>query len=274
MKIGMLDYDLNEWHAENYPDFFRRFGDGRAEVSYVYAIIDGEKKNRRQWAEEHGVTLCSTIEEIVARSDGLIVLSPDNPEFHPVLSEQALASGKRVFIDKTFSSDYAEAKAMFDRADAHGTPCYSASALCFADEYKPLIGKADAVSSIGVAAYPNYAVHQIDPILSVMREKADCVWTDEPGERFNIVFESGRAADFRMNQSHYAMTVTHGGKTSSVTLKKDFWSNCIREMSRFFTTGELPIDHDQTLEAMAIREAGLKAMERPGEKIYLKEIRG
>lgn len=272
MKIGMIDYDLNEWHAENYPELFRQFG-GQAEIAYVYAIIDGAEKTRQQWADEYGVKLCGTIEEIVALSDGLIILSPDNPEYHPILSEQALSSGKRVFIDKTFSTDYAAAKAMLDRADSHGTPCYSASALCFADEYKSLIGRVDALSAIGYPPYSNYSVHQIDPILTIMGEKAVCVWTDD-GKVINILFKSGRTADFEMVQHGYSMDVTCGEEKFSVSLEKDFWPNCIREMSRFFLTGDLPVSHEQTLEAMAIREAGMKAMKAPGRKIYLEDIRG
>ena len=273
LKIGMVDYDLNEWHAENYPDFFKRFSDGKIEIAYVYAIVDGKDCSARQWADKYNVTLCNSISQLTELSDGIIVLSPDNPEFHPVLSEIPLASGKRVFIDKTFSKDYSAAIAMLERAKKYGTTCYSASALCFADEYKPVIGQAKRLECTGVGEYENYSIHQIDPILTIIGEKADSVYTDMASQAVVIEFESGKTASFRMREHSYKMKLTDDdGKESEIIIEKDFWENCIRAMTRFFCEGETPVPNAQTLQAMAIREAGLLSLKDNGRKVYLKEI--
>ena len=84
------------------------------------------------------MSLPPTIEEVVERSDYLIVLSPDNPEFHEELSQLPLQSGKPTYIDKTFAPDRETAIRLFDLAAKHGTPMYSTSALRFASEYREL----------------------------------------------------------------------------------------------------------------------------------------
>ena len=45
-----------------------------------------ERAHERAWSQEFGIE-CAHIEEVVERSDYLIVLSPDNPEFHEELSQ-------------------------------------------------------------------------------------------------------------------------------------------------------------------------------------------
>ena len=40
MKIGFIDYYLDEWHANNYPNWIREASDGEMEVSLAYGMID------------------------------------------------------------------------------------------------------------------------------------------------------------------------------------------------------------------------------------------
>lgn len=39
-KIGFIDYYLDEWHANNYPDFIKKQSCGRYEVCCAYGKID------------------------------------------------------------------------------------------------------------------------------------------------------------------------------------------------------------------------------------------
>ena len=101
MKIGFIDYYLDEWHANHYPQWFKEV-DSQAEVAFGYAVLDNPNgRTNRQWCEDNGVTLCATMEELVEKSDALAVLSPDNTELHEALCQVALRSGKRTYIDKT-----------------------------------------------------------------------------------------------------------------------------------------------------------------------------
>ena len=97
-SIGFIDYFLNEWHADNYPAWINAQTNGEMQVKYAYGHIqpgDGLMTNE-QWAEKNGVELCATIDEVIEKSDYIVVLSPDNPEMHVELSKKALESGKPV----------------------------------------------------------------------------------------------------------------------------------------------------------------------------------
>ena len=40
MKIGFIDYYLDEWHANNYPAMIDRASGGDMKVTYAYGMID------------------------------------------------------------------------------------------------------------------------------------------------------------------------------------------------------------------------------------------
>ena len=53
------------------------------------------------------------------------------------------------------------------------------------------------------------------------------------------------------------------------SIESDFFKNLIADILRFFETGEVSFDVEQTLKVMQIREAIIKAMGTPGEMIEL-----
>ena len=82
-KIGFIDYFLDEWHANNYPKFIKDAVGDEFVVAYAYGEIDSPNgKTNREWADSFGVELLGTIDEVIEKSDVLIVLSPDHPERH------------------------------------------------------------------------------------------------------------------------------------------------------------------------------------------------
>ena len=40
MKLGFIDYYLDEWHANHYPTLLRELSGGEIEVAYAYAETD------------------------------------------------------------------------------------------------------------------------------------------------------------------------------------------------------------------------------------------
>lgn len=177
-KIGFIDYFLDEWHANNYPEWIKdnvKLAGRDCEVAYAWAEKDKEDGlGTAQWCKKFGVEALSSIEELVEKSDYIIVLSPDNPEHHERLSRIPLMSGKPVYIDKTFSPDLATGARIFELAQKHGTPMFSTSALRFSEElavYPNNMVNRDTlefVATIGPGAFENYSVHQLEMIVSLM----------------------------------------------------------------------------------------------------------
>lgn len=120
-RVGLIDYYLDNWHASNLPTWFDDETKGEYKICHAWGSLnpDGSKKEGEAskpsdvWCAEHGIELCANALEVVEKSDVLMVLSPNNPEQHLSLCQEALASGKRTYVDKTFAPDTATAKKAF-----------------------------------------------------------------------------------------------------------------------------------------------------------------
>ncbi len=274
MKIGFIDYYLDEWHANNYPAWIREASGGQMEVALAYGMIDSPIGGRtnEQWCREMNIPRALTIEEVVEQCDGVIVLSPDNCEMHEQLCQIPLRSGKPVYIDKTFAPDYETARRIFDLAEAHSTPCYSTSALRFADEYENP-GPVDAIASWGPNGFETYAIHQLEPIMMLIQAQPSRVLY-VPGRdsyTMTIAFDDGRVATLTGFDagSPFMMNVSSSGGSRIITVESDFFHHFIEHLVAFFRDPTRIVPHGDTLRIMAVRGAGLKAMQTPGSWVEI-----
>lgn len=272
IKIGFIDYFLDEWHANNYPKFIaQQFGD-EFKVAYAYAEKDKEGGlTTDEWCEKFGVERCNTIGEVVEKSDCIIVLSPDNPERHLDLCREPLASGKRVYVDKTFALTKDIAKEIVANGEANNTPFFSTSALRFANELAEVPREGICfINSRGPGRFDTYAIHQIEPIVVLMGSEVKRIMSVGSGyETMVIEFSNGR----RAVMSHYdwkgidfEMVVNYeDGSIYKVPQMTGYFDNFINKLCTFFKTGETFADHAETVSVMGIIEAGNKALANPGE---------
>lgn len=274
--IGFIDYYLDEWHANNYPQMIKERTNGEFEVRYAYAKIDSPEggMTNKEWAEKNGVELLDTIEQVIEKSDMLMVLSPDNPEMHEELTDLPLKSGKPVYVDKTFAPDKETAERIFANADEHGTKCFSSSALRFVSEFND-VDKSNIykIYSEGPGTYDMYSIHQIEPIVMLMNCRAKKVMGlgDEKHPSIIIEFEDGRYAQIRQCEDVDFKTtlVDKDNKPTEYPIQSDFFGFFMDAVIKFFKTGEIPVEHSQTIDVIAIREAGLRALKTPFEWIEL-----
>ena len=270
--IGFIDYFLDEWHANNYPEWIKQASGGELQVAYAYGKIDSPRPGgltTDDWCAKYGITRCATIEEVVEKSDCLLVLSPDNCEMHEELCQIPLRSGKRTYVDKTFAPDLAAAERLFAIARQSGTPCYSTSALRFAAEYRDIRpDEVTAVSCWGPNDFDTYSVHQLEPLMMLMRaEPARVMWLD--GEKWMslaVQFRDGRCATLSCfaGGSPFVTNVSLRSGNRLITVESDFFAAFIEELCRFYQTGEVRVPHRETLAIMAVRGAGLLAAKTPG----------
>ena len=278
MKVGFIDYFLDEAHASCIPEYFEKLSGGEVKVAYAYAKIDAPNgRTTDQWCADYGVQRCDSIEEVVRLSDALMVLAPDYPETHMELCELPLASGKPCYVDKTFAPDRATAEKIFKYADEHNTPVFSASGLRFS----PALDEIDTsdirgVSSWGPAwgggiGYQIYAIHQIEPVMRLMNAKATKVMIETSAEKWYtmlIKFEDGRFATvqgFVEGFSPFMVNVATGTGTQTVNYGKSYNDNYYTQMIDFLRTGDVKVPHQDTIEIIAVLTAGLEALKKPGE---------
>lgn len=271
IKVGFIDYYLDEWHANNYPKLLKEHSDGRYEVVCAYGMADPKDsylRTNKKWSEDMGIELVSTIEEVIERSDVLIVLSPNNPELHEELCKLPLASGKLTYVDKTFAPDRETAERIFAYADAHNTKCYSSSALRFTTE---VVGwdrsNIRAIYAEGPGSMDTYSIHLIEPIVSLMECRAKDVMFigDSANPSLIIRFEDGKIAHMRQcsNTKFKFTTIDDKNTATESPIESDYFALFIDSLVKFYDTGEVPVPHSQTVDVIAVRTAGLKARNNP-----------
>lgn len=268
-KIGFIDYYLDEWHANNYVGWIREVTNGEMQVAYAYGEIPSVNTGAtsEEWCERFQVKHCQTIEEVVERSDYLIVLSPDHCHRHYDLSKLALESGKPVFVDKTFAESKAEAERIF--AVAKASPMFSSSALRFSKKLQA-VAKDDIQSlvSFGGGCPVNYIIHQLEPIAVLMGtdvEKAMYTGHDS-AHSWTLRYRDGRTAFVNMLPgAKFETKIVRAESTQNLAIDDDFFKYFIADLVKFYEDGKEPICRQETINIMAIRETCLKAMEQPDQ---------
>lgn len=280
-KIGFIDYFLDEWHANNYPAWIKEQAASLGlewEVAYAWADMDKpDGMTTTEWCEHNNIEQLDTIEELVALSDAIIILSPDHPEHHERLAELALQSGKPIYMDKTFAPDTATAKRLFQLAATTGTPLFSSSALRFADEMQAA-AKQYNPESIGYLAvsgpgeYSNYAVHQFEMIVTLMGTQVERVKSvsNDYGRQLIIQFSGERQASY-LQLAAAPFQAVIGLKEEDVG---EFIAECsnmferlIAAILQFFDTKTVPVAPQETLAIITLIDAGKQALQQPDEWI-------
>lgn len=272
MRIGFIDYYLDEWHANNYPAWLHTASGERMTVTCAYALTDSPKPDGRttaKWCADMGITHCDTIEAVIAQSDALVVLSPDNAEMHEALCQLPLRSGKPTYVDKTFAPDGATARRLFDLAQAHHTPCYTSSALRYAAEYAGIDrSRIQAIAAWGPGKLETYVIHQLEPVMMLMQRPVQRVQYVDAQGFFTLLldFGDGRFATLSSFQegSPFTMNLCIPGGNRIVEVSSAFFEPFIASMVTFFETRTAPVAHQETASIMDAVGAALRAQKAPG----------
>lgn len=275
-RIGIIDYYLDQYHAEHYPAWIREASGGKAEIVYAWAKTDkpGGKSNR-QCCEEQGIKLLDSAEAVVEQSDCLIVMSPDNPEQHEELCRLPLASGKPTYVDKTFAPDRETARRIVRMAEAGHTPFFSTSALRYAREYEGIRREGvEFVASRGPGRFDNYGIHQVEPLVCLMGAGIEKILYVGSGGTPAFVFryKDGRTATMAQLgwECDFGMAVNYGdGHAEVVQGASDYYPRFVREMVGFFEDGRPRVSPEETVQVMTVLEYGKKAMTTPDRWVYL-----
>ena len=280
--IGFVDYYISEWHANNYPEWIKQVSEKLGEdfvVKYAWAEeyvspVDG--RNTDEWCKEFGVEKCQTIEELCEKADYILVLAPSDPEKHLGYAKAVLKYKKNTYIDKTFAPDYKTAKEIFDIAEGYGTKFFSSSALRYGAELEDVVGGVSMFTQGGGGNMPEYIIHQVEMAVKVLQEKAVKVRVEKQGSNQYICaveFENGKRATMSYSQGYSFGVCVEGqdGKAKNIPALSNTFNGLIEDILRFYNTGKVSFDTNQTLEVMKIREAIIKGQNELGVWINLRE---
>ena len=278
--IGFIDYYISEWHANNYPAWIKEASEKMGEdfvVKYAWAeedvsLLDG--RNTDEWCKEFGVEKCQSIEELCEKSDYILILAPSNPEKHLEYAEKALKYKKNTYIDKTFAPDYQTAKQIFEIAKKYNTKFFSSSALRYATELEDMLDSRSIITTGGGSNIDEYIIHQVEMVVKVLNEKVKKVCVEKLSETQYVttaVFENDKMATLAFAPAYpFSVCVeTEQGDSLQRAITSEFFKNLMSEILKFFVSGELPFDGNQTLEIMKLREAIVKGKLSAGTWINL-----
>ncbi len=284
MKIGFVDDYLDNWHSNHYPSYIKLasalYGIP-AEVTYAYAWRDHPSggMTTAEWCATQGILQCTSYDELLEKSDAIMVMCADNCLPHEELSNKALMCQKPVYCDKTFAPTLEAAQRMFQLAESCKTPVFSCSAqrfcmelLCFQAEYpEPL----SYCCSTGPGDMVNYSIHQFEMLEALMGTGARRCLANDLNGSYQLLFDYGnnKTCVFRQGDKFpftlQALTARQGMLDIAVT---DYYLNFMLKLLQFFEKDILPVRKEDTLEIMAMQQAGREAIKCPGRWIPVPQV--
>lgn len=277
MKIGFVDYYISEWHANNYPRWIAQMCEVLgydAKVAYAWAEMDVspvDGVDTDTWCAENEVVRCMSVNELCEKSDAIVILAPSDPGKHVEYAKAVFKYKKPTYVDKTFAENFDAAKEIFDEAEKYGVKFFSTSALRYADELDAAKGAVRFCTTGGGSNIEEYAIHQIEMIVKTMGVGFDGVTYKKDGDidTFELTMNDGRSAkmSYAENLRFAFDAILQNGENVSAVAKSSYFKTLIAKILEFFTTGELPFDTNETLEAMRVRDAVLASMKKENVKI-------
>ena len=273
MKIGFIDHHLNNFHADVFHKLLTgHAGGGRLEIVAAY---ESTPKGDDDWCAKTGVPRASSPAEVVAKSDAVMVLSPDNLDKHLELGREALQSGKPTLIDKMLSPSLADAREIVKIAAAHNTPLISSSSLRFAAEVEELVARIDgpvnAVFASGFGNFPVYGIHTIAPAMRLIGDRPvkRVIDTGVANARIVTIDDGERRTllEVRLSANQYEATPWTLGalvgdryEIAEIRQHDVFYANLMKEVVKFFETGKSPMTLEEMLRSVAVQDAAERSL--------------
>ena len=242
--------------------------------------------------KEMGVEIVDSIDTLLAKVDVVCLETCDGRE-HLQQAEKVFASGKRVFIDKPLAHNLRDAIKIYELGKARAVKWFSSSALRYSDvavkaragEYGPIRGAAlispSPLEEQGTHNfYTWYGIHGFEPLVAIMGmgvEKVSC-FRNETDNVINATWRDGRMGELRLMRkswiySGYVLPEKPTDKKNPVVVFGGYqgYQPLLKEIVKFFRTGEVPVPNEETLEILAFMEAAEMSAKRGGAPVTIAE---
>jgi predicted dehydrogenase len=248
---------------------------------------DNIEKNK-QAMRDMGVELVDTVEALLPKVDGVLILSIDGRP-HLAQAKPVFAARKPLFIDKPIASSLADIVRIYDLAKQTGTPFFSNSSLryspgIFGMRNDPKIGKV-----LGCDAYSNnapiepshpdffyYGIHGCEELFAIMGEGCKTVSRVKTptADLAAGVWADGRLGTLRgIQQGRVGFGATvFGEKGIAPAGKFEGYEPLLVEIAKFFKTGKPPVTPEQTLEIYAFLEGADESKRQGGVPVTLESV--
>jgi len=240
-----------------------------------------------QIVKDFGVKLVGSIEELCGEVDCVMIESIDGRP-HLAQARPVIAAKKRLFIDKPIAGSLRDAVEIFRLAKEAGVPVFTSSAYRYYDSMielkKAAIGEVRSAISYGPAHtephHPDlfwYGVHPSEALFTVMGRGCETVMRASSPETDVITgtWSSGRIGvlhAIRTKPLPHKVTVFGTNGFAEQKPGGEDYAPLVREVIRFFETGNPPVTPEETLELFAFMEAADESKRRGGALVKLSEM--
>ncbi|MBA4494687.1 Gfo/Idh/MocA family protein [Paenactinomyces guangxiensis] len=284
LKIGIIGLDTSHVTAFtkllNDPDHpyhvpggkvVAAYPGGSPDVKLSYARIEGYTSELR---DQYDVNIVNTPEAVAEQCDAILLESVDG-RVHLQQFRSVAPFGKPVFIDKPFTVNYEEAKAIIELAGQYEIPLMSCSALRYAEGLTSVLKQTEKGAIIGADCYgpmaieptqPGlfwYGIHTAEMLFAILG--ADCLHvTAATNPDHDLVvgeWGDGRVGTIRGNRkgNNAFGALVHWEKgTDFVDVYSDpkpYYASLLEQVMSMFTTGKPPLDLQETLKIIRFIEA-------------------
>lgn len=239
--------------------------------------------------EKYGVKLYDDIAEMCKHVDAILLTSVDGRP-HLAQAKPVIAAGKPLFIDKPIAGSLKDAVEIFRLAKEAKVPCFSSSSLRWYPGVVAVatadVGDLHAATSYGPAPiephHPSlfwYGIHPTESLFTVVG--AGCQSVVATANENTIVvtgtWSNGRIGTLhgiRKGKTSYKVTA-FGTKGIAEQTSGGDYTPMLREIIKFFQSGQAPVSPELTLEIYAFMEAADESLRQGSKSIsiadYLKK---
>ena len=293
-KVGMIGLDTG--HS---PAFVKTLNTASGNEYGNYKVVAAYPKGTElitEWknripeftaeVQQHGVEIVDSIPRLLELVDYVILTTIDGNK-HLEQAMPVFEAGLPVFIDKPFAASLEDARKLASAADRYKTPMFSASSLRFLTDAQAVrdgsLGRVNSVEAYSPAHieehHPDlfwYGVHGVEILFTLLGR--GCQWVERtftPDTDLVVgMWEGDRIGTFRGIRKG---TGGYGGMVyaeNGIQLLNDFkgYDGLLREIVRFFDTGNPPVQIEETLEIFSFMQAAEKSKEMGGKRVLLADL--
>ncbi|MFA4868421.1 MAG: Gfo/Idh/MocA family oxidoreductase [Pedobacter sp.] len=233
-----------------------------------------------------GVEIVGSIADLLKKVD-VVFLETNDGRLHLEQALPVLKARKPMFIDKPIAASLADASAIFAAAKKYNTPVFSSSSLRYIDGIDEVksgkIGKVLGAETYSPAKYevthPDlfwYGIHGVEMLFAVMGTGCKTVTRVHTPDADVVVgvWNDGRIGTFRgtrKGKSDYGGRIF--GEKSNTTLGTfKGYNPLLEQIIKFFETGVVPVQPEETLEIAAFMEAADESKAKGGSPVSMEKL--
>jgi predicted dehydrogenase len=294
-RIGIIGLDTSHstafTKALNTAESAPEFKSYKVVAAYPKGSTDIESSTKRiagytEEVRKLGVEIVGSIDELLKKVDAVLLETNDG---RPHLEQALLVmkAGKPMFIDKPVAGSLHDVIAIYEASEKYKVPIFTSSSLRYMETVQEVVkGKigtvlgADTFSPATIEkSHPDlfwYGIHGVEILFTVMGTGCKQVRRVNTKDTDLVVGEwkDGRIGTFRgtRNGKHDYGGTVYGEKGNMSLGPFKGYDNLLIEIINFFSTGNLPVTREETIEIYAFMEAADQSKRNGGLPVTLDKV--